>query len=164
MAADFRIEDGVRPTIRVRSAQEEAEQRRRLRGLFDAAASHYEWIDRVMSLGWGGWYRRDALQRVGLQAGMRVLDVAVGTGAVARHAARMGGAAGRVVGVDPSAGMLRQARRSLPIPLVQGVAEELPFRAHVFDAVTVGYALRHVVDLRQTFVEYARVLKPGGTL
>jgi demethylmenaquinone methyltransferase/2-methoxy-6-polyprenyl-1,4-benzoquinol methylase len=116
-----------------------------------------------MSLGSGAWYRRRALRRHGLQRGMSVLDIAIGTGAVAR-AARSLVAPGTVVGLDPSFGMLAQARRSLAIPLVQGVAERLPFRAGVFDFVSMGYALRHVVGLRPTLGEYFRVLKPGGTL
>lgn len=144
--------------------RDEAQHRRFVTRLFDDTAFHYDRISGLMSLGWGAWYRRDALRRAGLTEGMKVLDVAVGTGAVARAAVGLVGPSGGVVGVDPSTGMLARARRKLRVPLVQGVAEWLPFRDGVFDALTMGYALRHVSDLRHTFAEYHRVLRPGGTL
>ena len=118
----------------------------------------------IMSLGSGAWYRGNALRRAGLRPAMRVLDVAVGTGAVARAASRIVGQRDQVLGLDPSRGMLAQARRRLDIPLVQGVAERLPFRSGVFDFLSMGYALRHVADLKPTFAEYFRVLRSGGTL
>jgi demethylmenaquinone methyltransferase/2-methoxy-6-polyprenyl-1,4-benzoquinol methylase len=93
---------------------------------------------------------------------MRVLDVGVGTGLLAREAARMVGASVRVVGVDPSIEMLTTGRPKNPARLVQGAGEHLPFAPAQFDFVTMGYALRHVSDLDGTFAEYRRVLKPGG--
>ncbi len=93
---------------------------------------------------------------------MRVLDVAIGTAAVARGAARLVGPEGRVFGVDPSSGMLSEARRVFDGPLTRGVAEGLPFADDSFDFVTMGIALRHVSDLVAAFSEYQRVLKPGG--
>jgi len=133
--------------------------------IFDRTASGYDWINRVMSLGSGVRYRRDALRRAGLSAdGARVLDVAVGTGLVARAADDILGEQGRITGIDPSAGMLAEAHAALPVTLVQGVAERLPFADACADFVTMGYALRHVADLESTFREYLRVLKPGGVL
>jgi demethylmenaquinone methyltransferase/2-methoxy-6-polyprenyl-1,4-benzoquinol methylase len=67
-----------------------------------------------------------------------------------------------VVALDPSPGMLVQARRRGLDGLVQGNAENLPFADGSFDCVLMGYALRHVADLRQTFAQYRRVLRPGG--
>jgi demethylmenaquinone methyltransferase/2-methoxy-6-polyprenyl-1,4-benzoquinol methylase len=93
---------------------------------------------------------------------MAVLDVGTGTGQMAREAVRLVGASGTVVGVDPSRGMLAEARKAGTGPLVQGIGEELPFAAARFDFVSMGFALRHVSDLGATFVEYRRVLKPGG--
>ena len=133
-------------------------------GLFDRTAPHYDWINGVMSLGSGVRYRRDALRRAGLAAGHRVVDVAIGTGLVARAARDLVGERGLVVGVDLSMGMLLEARKALPIALAQGVAERLPLADGCADFVTMGYALRHVADLESTFREYLRVLKPGGTL
>jgi len=130
--------------------------------LFDGAARHYNRIGTMLDLGSGPWYRRWALRRAGLRPGMRLLDVATGTGLVARGAVRTLGEPGRVVGVDPSRGMLREARKALASPLVQGRAEALPFRDDLFDMLSMGFALRHVPDLEAAFREYRRVLKPGG--
>lgn len=130
--------------------------------LFDGAARHYDRICGLGSFGTGRRYRRDALRRVGLGPGMRLLDVATGTGLVASSARAIVGEAGAVVGLDPSRGMLDEARKTLPTPLVQGKAEELPFGRDGFDILSLGYALRHVADLAEAFGEFFRVLKPGG--
>jgi demethylmenaquinone methyltransferase/2-methoxy-6-polyprenyl-1,4-benzoquinol methylase len=135
-----------------------------LRRLFDSAARDYDHIERGMALGWGRWYRREALRRAGLVEGMRVLDVATGTGLLAREAVRLVGDASRVFGLDPSTGMLAQARRQLRVHCVLGVGEQLPWRSGTFDLLSLGYALRHLSDLAVAFTEFARVLKPGATL
>ena len=144
--------------------QSEKQRRRFLNNVFDQTAGHYDLIDRMMSCGSGIWYRRSALQRAGLSAGMNHLDVAVGTGAIARSAVEIVGETGSVTGIDPSIGMLGQTRKLLRIPVIQGVAERLPFPDNSFDFLSMGYALRHVTDLNVTFDEYFRVLKPGGRL
>jgi demethylmenaquinone methyltransferase/2-methoxy-6-polyprenyl-1,4-benzoquinol methylase len=131
--------------------------------LFDASAGDYDRVDRLLALGSGSWYRRQALLRAGLAPGMRMLDVAVGTGLLAREAVRILGDAGSVVGVDPSAGMLAVAAAGGP-KLVQGRAERLPFADAAFDFLSLGYALRHVSDLAGILGEFRRVLKPGGRL
>jgi demethylmenaquinone methyltransferase/2-methoxy-6-polyprenyl-1,4-benzoquinol methylase len=134
-----------------------------VRTLFDGAARHYNHIGRMLDLGSGPAYRRWAVHRAGLRPGMRLLDVATGTGLLARGAARIVGASGRVIGVDPSRGMLAEARKALPsAPLVQGRAEALPFRNGEFDMLSMCFALRHVPDLDVAFREYWRVLRPGG--
>ncbi|MGH7314081.1 MAG: class I SAM-dependent methyltransferase [Candidatus Rokuibacteriota bacterium] len=143
---------------------DEAQRRRFLTRMFNETATHYDRINGIMAFGWGVWYRRWILHRAGLRPGARLLDVAVGTGAVAGAAESLVGPRGRVVGLDPSPGMLAEARRKLRIPLVQGIAEQLPFRQGEFDFLSMGYALRHVSDLKHTFGEYVRVLRPGGTL
>jgi len=144
--------------------RDEAGHRRFLTRLFDDTASQYDRISGLMSLGSGAWYRRYALRRAGLTEGMKVLDVAVGTGAFASAAMTIVGPWGSIVGVDPSTGMLAQAHKKLGIRLSQGVAEALPFRDEHFDFTTMGYALRHVADLRSMFAEHFRVLRRGGTL
>jgi demethylmenaquinone methyltransferase/2-methoxy-6-polyprenyl-1,4-benzoquinol methylase len=136
-------------------------QKMALHQLFDEAAPDYDRLDSFMAFGSGAWYRRMALRRSGLTPGMRVLDVAVGTGLVAREALRIVGPEGTVTGVDVSAGMLARAAVSLPIRLVQGLSETLPFRGERFDFVSLGYALRHL-DQPVAFAEMSRVLRPGG--
>ncbi len=135
-----------------------------VRALFDGTAGDYDRINRIFSLGTGGWYRRRALLRAGLRPGDRLLDVATGTGLVAREAVRITGASGGVLGLDPSAGMLAEARRALGISLIQGQAESLPLADASMDFVSMGYALRHVADLSVAFAEFRRVLRPGGRL
>ncbi|MCG5540236.1 MULTISPECIES: class I SAM-dependent methyltransferase [unclassified Halorhodospira] len=130
--------------------------------MFDATAEHYDWITDFMSLGSGRWYRRWALQRHGLRAGMHLLDAGAGTGVIAKAAQGMVGEAGSVVALDPSRGMLDAAERRGVQRTVQATAEDLPFPEQSFDMLTMGYALRHVGDLRSTFDEYFRVLGPSG--
>jgi demethylmenaquinone methyltransferase/2-methoxy-6-polyprenyl-1,4-benzoquinol methylase len=142
----------------------ESERRRFVTTLFDGGARYYDRVCGVMSFGSGRSYRRDVLVRAGLARGMRLLDVATGTGLVARSAVELLGDPRAVVGLDPSAGMLREARKALASPLVGGHAEELPFADARFDVVSIGYALRHVADLGMVFRECLRVLKPGGRL
>ena len=132
--------------------------------LFDGAARYYDRVCQVGSLGSGRFYRRWVLARSGLAGGMKLLDVATGTGQVARAALPVLPEPGAVIGLDPSGGMLREARKSLSVPLVQGRVEELPFGDDRFDFLTMGYALRHVADLGVAFGECRRVLKPGGRL
>jgi len=131
--------------------------------LFNRTARHYDTIEKIF-LNTGLWYRRFCLRRAGLREGMRVLDVATGTAAVARGASQIVGSSGMVFGVDPSSGMLARARQVFRGPLARGFAERLPLASAAFDFVTMGIALRHVSDLVATFGEYRRVLKPGGTV
>jgi demethylmenaquinone methyltransferase/2-methoxy-6-polyprenyl-1,4-benzoquinol methylase len=131
--------------------------------IFDGTAQHYDTIEALLLNG-ALWYRKHCLKRAGLGPGMRVLDVAIGTAAVARGAVQLVGPSGSVIGVDPSRNMISQARKHFSGPIARGVAERLPFRSDHFDFVTMGIALRHVSDLVATFAEYFRVLKPGGTM
>jgi len=135
-----------------------------VRHLFDRTAGDYDRIERVMALGTGSWYRRKALCRAGLAAGMRVLDIGVGTGLTAREAARLVGDTGMVTGVDPSAGMLERARVPMGVQLLMGSAEAIPAAAGAADFLCMGYALRHIADLSQAFREFSRVLVPGGRI
>ena len=155
--------DPLRPhPLLTRYYGSEDERRRQVNAWFDESASHYNFITQAMSFGSGHWYRKRALLRAGLAEGMRVLDIACGTGVLAAHARAIVGARGGVVALDPAAGMLREARHRGVHELVQAVAEALPFASARFDLLSMGYALRHVADLHATFAEYRRVLKDGG--
>lgn len=133
-----------------------------LNDLFNRTAYQYRNIDRATGFGSGLWYRKRALYLAGLRSGMKVLDVACGPGLVAQGALSLVGPSGSVVGLDPSIGMLREAQKGPCRNLVRGVGESLPFPDGYFDFLSMGYALRHVPDLRRAFAEYRRVLKPGG--
>lgn len=144
--------------------ERESDRRPFVSALFDSAARHYDWVNTLGSMGSGRFYRRWILTKYGLRAGMKLLDIATGTGLVAHAATTILRAPGAVVGLDPSIGMLRQAQKTLAIPLVQGTVEELPFATDHFDFLSMGYALRHVADLGVAFRQCLRVLKPGGRL
>jgi demethylmenaquinone methyltransferase/2-methoxy-6-polyprenyl-1,4-benzoquinol methylase len=88
----------------------------------------------------------------------------VGTGLVAREEAALTGSPRFVIGLDPSYFMLRQAITSLKIAVFLGVGEQIPFADAQFDFLSMGYALRHLSDLRLAFAEFFRVLRPGGRL
>jgi demethylmenaquinone methyltransferase / 2-methoxy-6-polyprenyl-1,4-benzoquinol methylase len=135
-----------------------------VREMFDSTAEDYDRMESILGLGTGLWYRGQALERAGLKAGMRVVDVGVGTGLVAREAARITGNPGLVVGVDPSVGMMAQAHQKVPagVRLIEGTAEAIPAKDGEFDFLSMGYALRHISDLSVAFQEFHRVLKPGG--
>jgi len=131
--------------------------------LFNRTAHHYDTIERLFGNG-GLLYRRLSMRFSGLRPGMRSLDVATGTGNVAVGAAKIVGPTGTVFGFDPNPGMLREAQKKFHGPITRGVAQELPFKSDTFDFLSMGIALRHVSDLKATFGEYYRVLKPGGKL
>jgi len=141
---------------------EDKERQSFLNGLFDRTAYQYRNIVKVTGLGFGLRYRREVLRAAGLKEGMRVLDVACGPGLVAQCAREVVGPSGTVIGLDPSIGMLHEARKGPCRDLVRGIGERLPFPDKSFDFLTMGYALRHVSDLKTAFLEYRRVLKPGG--
>ena len=130
--------------------------------LFDEAAPDYDWVSGVMSFGSDQFYRRDALRKAGLKPGMRLLDVASGTGLMVKAALELGLEPALVTGVDPSRGMLAENRRHHPVTLLEGKGEALPCADASFDFVSMGYALRHTEDLNKLFAEFHRVLRPGG--
>jgi len=141
----------------------EEEHQKFLRRIFDETAPDYERIEHVLAFGSGPGYRRQALLRGGLVAGMQVLDVGIGTGLVAREALKIIGAKGRLVGVDPSPGMMAHVNAA-EVELVQGFAEALPRPDASSDFVSMGYAIRHISDVASAFSEFHRVLRPGGRL
>lgn len=101
----------------------------------------------------------------GIRAGQRVLDVACGTGVLARCAAGLVGESGTVVGLDPNASMLARARQRTPeIDWRAGVAEDLPFADGSFDAVVSQFGLMFFVDRPRALREMVRVLREGGHL
>jgi demethylmenaquinone methyltransferase / 2-methoxy-6-polyprenyl-1,4-benzoquinol methylase len=137
---------------------------RQAQRLFAPLGPTYDRYASLLSFGQDPLWRRFLVSRIEAGPGDRVLDVATGTGAVARELIRQKGCS--VVGVDQSAEMLSEARRRLNghAELVEASAESLPFADGEFDALTLTYLLRYVDDPAATLVELARVLKPGGAL
>ena len=113
--------------------------------LFDTSARHYWWINTVMSFGSGIWYRRQALDRSGIGAGMEILDVCMGSGQVSRAALQQVGRDGRVVGLDASLGMLAAARSHVRLPQVQAYVEQLPIADASFSPSSRSAARRPIL-------------------
>jgi len=144
---------------------DEAGRRSYLDQAFDVSAQYYDRLSWLLGFGVDGWYRRQALLRAGLAPGMSMLDVGCGTGLSAAAAMGIVGPNGRIIGVEPSRGMLDEAMRRQRLHSgIRGLAERLPVDDGTFDFVCMSFALRHVADLRAAFEEFKRVLKPGGRL
>jgi demethylmenaquinone methyltransferase/2-methoxy-6-polyprenyl-1,4-benzoquinol methylase len=134
------------------------------RTLFAPLGPTYDRYAGLLSFGQDPRWRRFLVSRVDVGPQDTVLDVATGTGAVARELLERKHCA--VVGLDQSPEMLAEARRRLPqtVKLVEGSAERLPFPDASFDALTFTYLLRYVPDPAATLRELARVVRPGGTI
>jgi demethylmenaquinone methyltransferase/2-methoxy-6-polyprenyl-1,4-benzoquinol methylase len=139
------------------------------RSLFGRLPRRYEVLAQVLSFGQNGRWQHEAVAHVVPGAPTRVLDVATGTGRIARLIAARSGA--EVIGVDLTEAMLRQGLDSIDrsgqtgrIRLVAGRAEGLPFTDGAFDAAIFSYLLRYVADPEATLRELARVVKSGGVV
>jgi len=147
----------------------EDEKSKRVAGVFDSVAPRYDLMNDLMSVGLHRLWKRFTVEASGVRPGERVLDVAGGTGDLARLFSRRVGARGEVVLTDVNPAMLRQGRDRLldagvVLPLVQCDAERLPFGSDRFDCVAVAFGLRNMTHKDAALSEMRRVLKPGGRL
>jgi demethylmenaquinone methyltransferase / 2-methoxy-6-polyprenyl-1,4-benzoquinol methylase len=132
-----------------------------VRRMFDRIAPVYDAMNRTMTAGLDGRWRRITAQAV-VRPDDEVLDACCGTGDLAIAAVRAGG---KVTGLDFSTAMLQRARRKAPhIEWVEGDVLSLPFADARFDAATVGFGVRNVEDLERALSELRRVVRPGGRL
>lgn len=143
------------------------EKTRRVRGVFDSVARRYDLMNDLMSAGLHRLWKRYAVSVAAIREGARVLDLAGGTGDLARLFSEAAGPTGRVVLTDINHAMLAEGRdklldAGLPLPVVQCDAERLPFRARSFDAVSIAFGLRNVTRKEAALAEMRRVLSPGG--
>jgi demethylmenaquinone methyltransferase/2-methoxy-6-polyprenyl-1,4-benzoquinol methylase len=141
----------------------------RVAGVFDRVAERYDLMNDLMSLGLHRLWKAFAIHAARVRAGERVLDVASGSGDLARALARRVGPSGQVWISDINARMLERGRDRLLdagclAAAVQCDAERLPFRDGTFDCVTVGFGLRNMTRKDAALAEMTRVLKPGGRL
>ncbi len=148
---------------------DESEKARRVRGVFDSVASRYDVMNDVMSMGMHRAWKAYTLAASGAREGQRVLDLAGGTGDMARGFARRVGASGCVVHTDINEAMLRVGRdrlidEGIVLPTSICDAEVLPFAKDSFDIVCVAFGLRNMTHKDQALAEMCRVLKPGGKL
>jgi demethylmenaquinone methyltransferase / 2-methoxy-6-polyprenyl-1,4-benzoquinol methylase len=135
------------------------EKARTVRGMFDRVAPRYDLVNRVMTFGMDGGWRRRAVRELHLPPGSIVFDLACGTGDLCRELERAGY---RAVGFDFAIEMLRTAKTGSP--LVQADVLRLPVEDASADGITCGFALRNVVSLAGLFTEVARVVRPGGAI
>jgi demethylmenaquinone methyltransferase/2-methoxy-6-polyprenyl-1,4-benzoquinol methylase len=130
--------------------------------MFDAVARRYDVTNDVLSMGQDRRWRKAVLEAVDAGPGDRVLDLAAGTGTSSVPFAERGAV---VVPCDFSLGMLAVGKRARPsLPFTAGDATQLPFADGTFDAVTISFGLRNVVDPLAGLREMRRVTRPGGRL
>ena len=140
-----------------------------VRGVFDSVATRYDLMNDLMSAGLHRLWKRYTIDQAAARPGDVILDLAGGTGDLARAFARKVGEDGRVVLADINAAMLIQGRSRLVdagvagnVSIAQVNAEALPFADHSFDCITIAFGLRNVTDKDAALASMYRVLKPGG--
>jgi demethylmenaquinone methyltransferase/2-methoxy-6-polyprenyl-1,4-benzoquinol methylase len=148
---------------------DEAQKASRVRGVFDSVASKYDVMNDLMSMGLHRAWKAYAVGVANLRAGQQVLDIAGGTGDLARAFAKQVGPGGTVLHTDINEAMLRQGRdrlldQGIVLPTVICDAEALPFRSDRFDLVSVAFGLRNMTHKERALAEMCRVLKPGARL
>lgn len=144
----------------------------KIAGMFDAIARHYDTLNHLLSAGLDRRWRRAAVRALRLTPADRLLDMCTGTGDLAIEAATAaGGHAGQVVAIDFSAEMLRlarvktlEARLERRIVIARGDATKMPVPDASFDAATVAFGIRNVLDPELACREFLRALRPGGRL
>jgi len=139
--------------------------------VFHSVAAKYDLMNDLMSFGLHRIWKRFAINQAALHAGQRVLDVASGTGDLAKACAKKIGPTGKVIMTDINEAMLQVGRdRMTDAGLLQNIeyviadAECLPFAENDFDCVTIAFGLRNVTDKAAALRSMYRVLKPGGKL
>jgi demethylmenaquinone methyltransferase / 2-methoxy-6-polyprenyl-1,4-benzoquinol methylase len=133
-----------------------------VRRMFDAVARRYDVTNDVLSLGQDRRWRRDVIAAVDPGPGELVLDLAAGTGTSSQPFADRGAT---VVPCDFSLGMLKVGKQTRPaLPFTAGDGTRLPFADDTFDAVTISFGLRNIVDPVAGLREMRRVTRPGGRL
>ncbi len=147
----------------------EVESRRQaVRKMFNRVSGRYDLLNRVLSLGMDGAWRRYAVRQMALSPGDRALDVACGTGDLGLEAVRNFPGC-RVVGIDFASAMLDIGRaklerlgREASHRFANAAAENLPFRDDIFAASAIAFGIRNVPDRRAALLEMKRTVRPGG--
>ena len=148
---------------------DETDNARRVRGVFDSVAKRYDVMNDVMSMGLHRLWKAYTVAVANLKPGDQVLDIAGGTGDLARAFARKVGSSGLVLLTDINEAMLRTGRdrlldEGLVLPTSVCDAEKLPFKTGSFDLVSVAFGLRNMTHKDAALAEMCRVLRPGGRL
>lgn len=148
---------------------DETVKAQRVRGVFDSVARKYDLMNDVMSMGLHRAWKAYTVAMANVREGDKVLDIAGGTGDLARAFARKAGSRGTVVHTDINEAMLRVGRdrlidEGMALPTTICDAEKLPFASGTFDLVSVAFGLRNMTHKEQALAEMARVLRHGGRL
>ena len=148
---------------------DETDKAKRVADVFDSVAPKYDLMNDVMSAGMHRLWKAFTVRHANVRPGMKVLDIAGGTGDLASALAKRAGPTGEVWLTDVNASMLAEGRdrlldRGRMLPLALCDAERLPFSSHYFDVVTVAFGLRNMTRKDSALAEMQRVLKPGGRL
>ena len=148
---------------------DEADKARRVRGVFDSVAPKYDLMNDIMSMGLHRAWKAYTVMVANVREGAQVLDIAGGTGDLARAFARGAGKTGRVILTDINEAMVRTGRdrqldQGCALPVAVCDAEQLPFDDGQFDLVSVAFGLRNMTHKDAALREMQRVLKPGGKL
>lgn len=145
------------------------EKQQKVADVFHSVAGNYDVMNDAMSMGLHRLWKRRAIQLTGVRTGQTVLDLASGTGDLAKQMAALVGPTGKVVFSDINASMLAEGRARMEsqglignIRYAQINAENIPFPDDTFDCVTIGFGLRNVTDKQKALNEMCRVIKPGG--
>ena len=133
-----------------------------VRGVFDRVADRYDLMNDLMSFGLHRAWKSALVDWLRPRPGLTHLDLAGGTGDVARRVLAAAGGRGRVVIADINARMLAAGAAGDGVLRVAGDGEALPFAAHSFDSASVAFGLRNMTHLERALAEALRVLKPGG--
>jgi len=146
---------------------DEREKAKKVAGVFDSVAGKYDLMNDLMSGGLHRLWKAFTVAQSGVREGSRVLDIAGGSGDLARAFARRAGASGEVWLTDINRAMLEVGRdrsidAGLLLPVLQCDAEHLPFPSDYFDCVSVAFGLRNMTRKGAALAEMHRVLRPGG--
>jgi demethylmenaquinone methyltransferase / 2-methoxy-6-polyprenyl-1,4-benzoquinol methylase len=140
-----------------------AERARYVRGVFSTIAKRYDLMNRLMTGGQDGQWRKQAIAMLDLTPGEHLLDLGAGTGDLAREALRRHPNL-RVTAADFTMEMMRAGRRDIPMDRSAADALQLPFSGSTFDAIVSGFLMRNVGNLSAALEEQFRVLKPSGRM
>lgn len=142
----------------------------KVKEVFHSVANKYDIMNDLMSCGIHRWWKQRAIQLTHIRKGHRVLDLAGGTGDLAKQIATLVGDKGQIILADINSSMLQQGRDKLinngiaNIQYVQCNAELLPFADNYFDRITIAFGLRNITDKAMALKNMLRILKPGGCL
>jgi demethylmenaquinone methyltransferase/2-methoxy-6-polyprenyl-1,4-benzoquinol methylase len=146
-----------------------SEKAQRVKSVFDSVAGNYDLMNDLMSAGLHRLWKRFTIEQAAVRRGQYVLDLAGGTGDLAKAFAGKVGSKGHVALADINVNMLKEGRRRLidagvagNLSIIQVDAEKLPFAESTFDCITIAFGLRNVTHKDAALASMRKVLKPGG--